>query len=68
MRNESGEVGMGIGIGNRNGKSEWERETEWEWENGFPSWDRRGGCAINKTMRSHRSGADGVVRSAKRFA
>src|SRR5215470_12307441 len=27
----------------------------------FPSGYRRGGCAIKKKMRSHRSGADGVV-------
>src|SRR5215831_19110515 len=27
----------------------------------FPFWYRRGGCAIKKKMRSHRSSADGVV-------
>src|SRR6267142_3356083 len=27
----------------------------------FPSWNRRGGCAIKKKARSLRSGADGVV-------
>src|SRR5437870_9297456 len=27
----------------------------------FPSWNRRGGCAIKKKVRSLRSGADGVV-------
>ena len=27
----------------------------------FPSWNRRGGCASKKKMRSLRSGADGVV-------
>src|SRR5215471_8426721 len=31
----------------------------------FPSLKRRGGCGINKKMRSHRSAADGVVRPAK---
>src|SRR5215813_12875563 len=31
----------------------------------FPSSARRGGCAINKMLLSHRSGADGVVRAAK---
>src|SRR5216117_2934265 len=30
----------------------------------FPSSQRRGGCAVKKMMRSHRSGADGVVRPA----
>src|SRR6185436_14474060 len=30
----------------------------------FPSWNRRGGCAIKKMLRSDRSGADGVVRPA----
>jgi hypothetical protein len=30
----------------------------------FPSLKRRGGCGINKKLRSHRSAADGVVRSA----
>src|SRR6267143_2464526 len=30
-------------------------------QSGFPSLQRRGGCAINKMTRSHRSGADGVV-------
>ena len=33
----------------------------------FPSLKRRGGCASNKKSRSHRSGADGVVSSAKRL-
>jgi hypothetical protein len=33
----------------------------------LPSWDRRGGCAINKKLRSDRSGADGVVRIAEMF-
>src|SRR5947208_10834581 len=33
----------------------------------FPSLQRRGGCAISKRSRSHRSGADGVVSSAKCF-
>src|SRR5215471_3421031 len=28
---------------------------------------RRGGCGINKKMRSHRRAADGVVSSAKAF-
>src|SRR2546426_11085731 len=32
----------------------------------FPSSARRGGCASNKKQRSHRSGADGVVRPARR--
>src|SRR6266850_1876126 len=27
----------------------------------FPSWNRRGGCASKKKLRSLRSGADGVV-------
>src|SRR5216110_1869666 len=31
----------------------------------FPSSQRRGGCAIRKMTRSHRSGADGVVRPAR---
>src|SRR5262249_7006757 len=31
----------------------------------FPSSQRRGGCAIKKMPRSHQSGADGVVSSAK---
>ena len=31
----------------------------------FPSSQRRGGCASNKKLRSHRIGADGVVSSAK---
>src|SRR5438876_11900417 len=30
----------------------------------FPSSQRRGGCATKKMPRSHRSGADGVVRPA----
>jgi hypothetical protein len=30
----------------------------------FPSLKRRGGCGINKKLRSHRSAADGVVSSA----
>src|SRR6516162_10164602 len=33
----------------------------------FPSLKRRGGCGINKKSGSHRSAADGVVRSAKVF-
>src|SRR5213594_26208 len=33
----------------------------------FPSSQRRGGCAIKKMMRSHRSGADGVVAHTQRF-
>ena len=33
----------------------------------FPSLKRRGGCGINKKMRSHRIAADGVVSSAKAF-
>ena len=32
--------------------------------NAFPSSQRRGGCGINKMLRSHRSPADGVVRPA----
>src|SRR6266581_8367520 len=32
----------------------------------FPSSQRRGGCAIKRMPRSHRSGADGVVSLAKR--
>src|SRR5437867_2687606 len=31
----------------------------------FPSLKRRGGCASDKKSRSHRSGADGVVGSAR---
>src|SRR5262249_55920551 len=34
----------------------------------FPSSQRRGGCAIKRMPRSDRSGADGVVRPAQRFA
>ena len=30
----------------------------------LPSLKRRGGCGINKKMRSHRKAADGVVSSA----
>src|SRR3954468_4478882 len=30
----------------------------------FPSLKRRAGCGINETVRSHRSAADGVARSA----
>src|SRR5438445_8841365 len=33
----------------------------------LPSSERRGGCAIKKMLRSHRSGADGVVSSAEHF-
>src|SRR5882672_11481319 len=33
----------------------------------FPSLERRGGCAINKTL-PFRNGADGVVAHEKRFA
>src|SRR2546425_10455692 len=29
---------------------------------------RRGGCASNRKLRSHRSGADGVVSSARNFS
>src|SRR6516225_5568116 len=32
----------------------------------FPSLKRRGGCGINKGLRSHRNAADGVVGSAGR--
>jgi len=31
----------------------------------LPSLKRRGGCGINKKLRSHRTAADGVVRPAK---
>src|SRR5438034_8857403 len=37
-------------------------------QNAFPSSQRRGGCAIKRMPRSHRSGADGVVRPAQRLA
>src|SRR6476661_2373944 len=30
-------------------------------DRGFPSWNRRGGCASKKKARSLRGGADGVV-------
>src|SRR5215471_12503891 len=33
----------------------------------FPSLKRRGGCGINKKMRSNQRAADGVVSSAKAF-
>ncbi len=32
----------------------------------FPSLQRRGGCGINQTPRSHRRAADGVVAHATR--
>jgi len=37
-------------------------------QDAFPSSQRRGGCAIKRMSRSDRSGADGVVRPAQRFA
>src|SRR3954469_22125640 len=33
----------------------------------FPSLKRRGGCGINKKLRSHQRAADGVVSPAKLF-